>query len=564
MSTPIPPAGSGIATQTGSSVTSASGAGGANSGNVSGGTAGSVPNPPPAIATALQQLGSTITGTLTARSDAQITLNTPQGPVQVALSAPLPASVPSGATLILQVADLGPPLQVLVQQPPAKTAPAGTAAGTVGGGKLHTPGAPIIGAAASGSGKAAVQTLAGTPITTSLTQGATLAATVSGGSFSLPSGTSPATTATTAGGGTSAPPASTPAATAPPAPSVTGQAAATRSAPTGGAPTPGVNPAVAASVAAPASGASILPKNAYLPVRILALQLPTVAQSTLTPPGPLSFVGTVTGTTVDGQTVVSTPNGLLTLGTRTAAPVGTQLLLEVAGRASIPQSATPTLPHGMAPSFEALRQAIDALQIATPAAAQNIVQQLIPQPGPQMGLAMVFFLQALRGGALDRWLGQDGMRALKRAAGSGALEQEFASMRGRARDGAGADWRLFHLPVLTADDIEPLRLYVKDRKSDAGDDPEKEKPGQRFVIEANFSRLGPFQFDGLVREKQLTLMIRTMQPVSQEMRADIQSLFTTALESLGLTGSVGYHVVKAFDLVPVGDDPAERSSGVTV
>ncbi|MEQ9491087.1 MAG: hypothetical protein RIM72_19075 [Alphaproteobacteria bacterium] len=563
MSTPIPPAGSGIATQTGSSVTAASGASGANSGNVSGGTAGSIPNPPPAIATALQQLGSTITGTLAVRSDAQITLNTPQGPVQVALSAPLPAAVPSGATLILQVADLGPPLQVLVQQPPAKSAPAGTAAGTIAGGKLHTPGAPGIGAAASGAGKATAQTLAGTPVTTSLTQGATIAATVSGASFSLPSGTAQATATTTAGGSPAAQSAAASAAT--PSPSAAGQAAPTsRSAPPGGTATPAANPATTASAAAPASGASLLPKNAYLPVRVLALQLPTAAQSPLTPSGPLSFIGTVTGATVDGQTVVSTPNGLLTLGTRSAAPIGTQLLLEVAGRASVPQSATPALPHGMAPSFEALRQAIDALQIATPAVAQNIVQQLIPQPGPQMGLAMVFFLQALRGGALDRWLGQDGMRALKRAAGSGALEQEFASMRGRARDGAGADWRLFHLPVLTADDIEPLRLYIKDRKSDADDDPEKEKPGQRFVIEANFSRLGPFQFDGLVREKQLTLMIRTMQPVSREMRADIQSLFTTALESLGLTGSVGYHVVKAFDLVPIGDDPADRSSGVTV
>ncbi len=219
----------------------------------------------------------------------------------------------------------------------------------------------------------------------------------------------------------------------------------------------------------------------------------------------------------------------------------------------------------MAPTYEALRQAIDALQAAAPAATQSVVLQLVPQPGPQMGLAMVFFLQALRGGALDRWLGQDGMRALKRtAAGSGALEQEFASLKGRAKDGAGADWRLFHLPVLTPDDIEPLRLYVKDRNADDEDRPDKEKQGQRFVIEANFSRLGPYQFDGLVREKQLTLMIRTMQPVSQEMRADIQSLFTSTLQALGLTGSVGYHVVKAFDLVPASDDPAERSSGVTV
>lgn len=219
----------------------------------------------------------------------------------------------------------------------------------------------------------------------------------------------------------------------------------------------------------------------------------------------------------------------------------------------------------MTPTFEALRQAIDALQIAAPAATQNILQQLIPQPGPQMGISIVFLLQALRGGVLDRWLGQDGLRALKRASGgSSPLEQEFSSLQGRAKDGAGADWRLFHLPVTTNDDIEPLRLYLKDQPPDPDEEAEKEKPGQRFVIEANFTRLGPYQFDGLVREKHLTLMIRTIEPVAQDMRADIQSLYTTALESLGLTGSVGYHVVKVFDLVPVGDDPSVRASGVTV
>ena len=120
------------------------------------------------------------------------------------------------------------------------------------------------------------------------------------------------------------------------------------------------------------------------------------------------------------------------------------------------------------------------------------------------------------------------------------------------------------MPVATNDDIEPLRLYLKDRPPESENDPEQEKPGQRFVIEANFTRLGPYQFDGMVRDKHLTLMIRTMKPVDQAMRADMQALYTTALEALGLTGSIGYHVVKAFDLTPVGSDPDARTSGVTV
>lgn len=562
MSTPIPPTGSGIAPQASTSVAAATGASGANSGNVSGGaggTTGSIPSPPPSVAVLLQQVGSTVTGTLAARTPGQIVLNTPQGPVQVSTPTPLPASIQINTTLLLQVTDTGPPLQVLIQQPTGSgTGGGGNPAGTTTGVLLAAQqGSATASAAPTSAVKTSTPTLAGTPVTTTLTQGATIAATVSGASFTLPTAANPAPSP--AGATAPLPPATagaTPSATAPAQSSTAGPPASSSAA----------TPAAGTITAnAPAAGPGALPKNAYLPVRVLALQLPTTGQIPLAASGPLSFIGTVTGATVDGQTIVSTQNGSLTLATRSAAPVGTQILLEAAGRATIPQSTSRVLPHGMTPTFEALRQAMDALQIAAPAATQTILQQLIPQPGPQMGISIVFLLQALRGGVLDRWLGQDGLRALKRAAGgSGPLEQEFSSLRGRAKDGAGADWRLFHLPLTTADDIEPLRLYLKDQPPDTDEDAEKEKPGQRFVIEANFTRLGPYQFDGLVRDKHLTLMIRTVEPVAQDMRADIQSLYNTALESLGLTGSVGYHVVKAFDLVPVGDDPSIRASGVTV
>ena len=444
MSTPIPPSGSGIATQASTTVTATAGASGTNSGNVSGGsggTAGSIPAPPPSVVTLLQQIGSTITGTLTARAPGQITLSTPQGPVQVSIPTPLPASIPANATLLLQVTDTGPPLQVLIQQPvtPSGGGPAGAQTGPAPGSTTGTLLAAQAGASAAGKTPPAAPppTLSGTPVTTTLTQGATIAATVSGASFTPPSAQAPVASAAPSPAAASI--ASAPTGTGTPA---AGTGAANPSAPAGtanpsapaGAGNPSA-PAGATNPSAPAAGPGALPKNAYLPVRVLGLQLPSAPPLPATLSTPLSFFGTVTGATVDGQTIVTTPNGLLTLATRSAAPIGTRVLLEAAGKPTLPPASSRSLPQGMTPTFEALRHAIEALQVATPNVPQTILQQLIPQPGPQMGIAIVFFLQALRGGALDRWLGQDGLRALKRTAGgSGPLEQEFSSP---ARPGQG-------------------------------------------------------------------------------------------------------------------------------
>ena len=78
--------------------------------------------------------------------------------------------------------------------------------------------------------------------------------------------------------------------------------------------------------------------------------------------------------------------------------------------------------------------------------------------------------------------------------------------------------------------------------------------GQRFIIEVNFTRLGPFQFDNLVDKKHIDLMIRTHSALPQDMRRDIQALFADTVTALGMTGQVGYHVVKSFDLNAVGNE----------
>ena len=184
-----------------------------------------------------------------------------------------------------------------------------------------------------------------------------------------------------------------------------------------------------------------------------------------------------------------------------------------------------------------------------------------------MAPGLLFLLQALRIGGAPRWLGPQTARTVDqlRRGTVDRLDRELASLRGRAVDGAGGEWRTYQLPVLADGAVEALRLYTRDRDGGAPGGDEDDRPqGQRFVIEINFTRLGPYQFDTLVRDKHLDLMVRTHRTVPDDMRRGLHEVFAKTVEALGLTGTVGYHVVKAFDLRAEPSPSGTETLGVSV
>ena len=74
----------------------------------------------------------------------------------------------------------------------------------------------------------------------------------------------------------------------------------------------------------------------------------------------------------------------------------------------------------------------------------------------------------------------------------------------------------------------------------------------------DFSKLGAFQFDGFVRQKQFDLIIRTHQDLGSTIHNDINRIFTDTLSALDFSGHVGFHTTPKFDLQPseivFGDD----------
>lgn len=281
------------------------------------------------------------------------------------------------------------------------------------------------------------------------------------------------------------------------------------------------------------------------------------------------LIGDVIGSTASGAALVRTPAGHFSVpvGSR-PVPVGTSLVLEFLAEPSPPATGgTAAAGHGTARGggspFQALQEAIALLQQADPGAAQQVAQSLIPTAGPQLGTALLFLLQAVRFGGAPRWMGGDAVKTLDRARRGSVdrLNRDFGAMRGKAVDSAGGEWRSYQLPVSVGGEIEALKLYLRDREAQGQEsEKQKTKAGQRFIIEVNFTRLGPFQFDNIVDRKHVDLMIRTHSTLPADMRREIQSLFADTVTALGLTGQVGYHVVKSFDLSPAAPNGQEGAS----
>jgi hypothetical protein len=263
--------------------------------------------------------------------------------------------------------------------------------------------------------------------------------------------------------------------------------------------------------------------------------------------GAVSFGATVLGSTIAGQPIVETPLGLFTLGAKVALPEGTQLQLRVmtppGATATGQASGQPATLMELSHRWAALDEALATLRAFDPQAAQAVLDQTIAKPGPQLAGGLAFFLVALRGGGdLKRWLGESSVQALEKS-GRGKLVQRLSEeFREMARAGAQdstkvGEWRPMFMPVFDGEGIRQLRLFVhRDANENDSDQPE----GKRFLVDADFTRLGQFQLDGLVAGKKFDLAVRTKAALPDEIRKNINAIFTRSLDAAGFAGKLRF------------------------
>ncbi|MBP5856114.1 hypothetical protein KAJ83_03775 [Marivibrio halodurans] len=519
--------------------------------------------------------GGELTGRVSATGgEGRLQITTPHGTLTLQTS----SNLPPGTPVTLQMTSLGPPAQLAITPQVRPGAQAG-AAGARTGPAAPSPPLPTLTATIStatqttsqATGQTTGPTMGQAPASPQGAQGSNTAATptASGHTQATTAGAAVRTTLTT---GTVL------------QATVTGGAGTTAQANAGGGNTVGtVTPA---GLQATFANGQALPAGTGLAVRLVAVSPQGQAGTAPPPPtlnpasGALQFTGTVTGQNAAGQTMVATSAGTLTVATGGAPPPGTQLTLELAGDLrpplmGAPGSAGSTSATRFAGVEEALRllagttgQAGGGAQASSQQALQ-MLQNVLPQQNAQMAPAMLFFLSALRSGGLDRLIGADRTNAIDRLQ-KGLGERIEGDLRGaasgRARDGAGGEWRALSLPMLNDGELERIRLYMRDRRGgedEAAGDGERGPRATRFILEASFTRLGQMQFDGLVRDKSFDLVVRTHQPFQEDLRDGIRGIFTDQLSAHGWAGSVTYQVVRAFDVVPIDSD-TDAENGVTV
>lgn len=376
--------------------------------------------------------------------------------------------------------------------------------------------------------------------------------------------------------------------TATPPPGVAPPAGAAPQPTSGPQPTPGSTsvPTAAPATASPSTAATTTPQSTSalpapgntLSVRVVQVVPPAdpatasaafQAKVESGPAGTLRVTGQVIGTTPQGQPLVDTALGRVSLALTSDLPPGTRLLLEVPTSAlatsSLAAGRTDVLePTQLAYRWPGLELALDLLRGVDAPLAEALVSgqgnaPALPSPGPRLTSSMLFFLTALNGGDPAEWLsglaGGQLARSLEERNRSPLLRQlagELGQM-GRLTESSG-DWRMLAIPFADGQQVHPLRLFLR-RDQQGSDDPEREREtATRFVLEVELTRLGDLQMDGLVRRNRFDLILRSRRPLAPIMQRDIGAIFQAANEAAGVDGQVVFQSSSDWRPMPVGDD----------
>ena len=555
--------------------------------------------------------GTVITGTVLSRdAQGQVLLQTDSGVVAFKTAALLTV----GSQVSLQIQAVGSQLQAVILS--------ALAAGAKGTAATLTPGR-----SPAGSGTAAAAPA--TTIAPSVSAGAVVTATVigpSGGPVPATTSGPPAAAAQPPSGGApgSAAQAAAPAASrttlagASPLPSTPGPAApGATAAPTTpsalvaqqspAASPPGVSAAVARYAAAPGTvtTGSTPPAPAPTPAASTPSAAgtspgnanPTTPQGHANPPslqpaasgttlqirlggagapatqGSTPVTGTLVAHTANGQTLIDTPVGRLTLslpGGIGRPPLGSSIALEIlsgGGPAAANSLAAATggakpLPT-LGQDWPTLKTAIAALASIDPSFARQIVDNALPRLGTPRFLSQLLGQLLTGGGPADSrtLLGDTALALLQRAGRHdvlAALDRELQEMN--RLNSSASDWRVMFLPLADPNELRQLRVYTRKKKGDK--DKGRERSG-RFVVEVEFDEYGPLQIDGLVQKPRIDLIVRSHVEFAPGMQAGIAEVFGRTCDASGLIGKIFFHASPQFPVSPM-DEITQAGPGLSV
>ncbi|MBL4907062.1 MAG: hypothetical protein JKX94_06385, partial [Sneathiella sp.] len=300
----------------------------------------------------------------------------------------------------------------------------------------------------------------------------------------------------------------------------------------------------------------------------LALIVSTPSESEPTPKSGIATTGTVIG--LSGASKSSTGTSMTTLHVQTVAfgsisyvstsppQVGSHLsFLALEDLQQFPLSTLPpgsnafkTSPIPIMAEWENLRDAMNVLLAKYPAQALSILNQRIPSANSQLGASLLFFLSAMNGGGLDKWLGQDFRSSLENAGRHGMLanlDDDFATLARINSDPGGNDWKNLTFPFYDGAILRQIKIFYRQRNKN----PQKsDEESTRFVIELDLSKSGPAQLDGLFNKQHFDLVFRSQQVLPDDLKQHVLSIFHDNLEITGIQGKLVFQRTIPFPVHP--------------
>jgi hypothetical protein len=291
------------------------------------------------------------------------------------------------------------------------------------------------------------------------------------------------------------------------------------------------------------------------------------------PAGATPVTGIIVAHAANGQTVIDTPVGRLSVSLPPGAgqqPPGSTFTLEIvsvgsgtaaAGVLPAPGSGAKALPT-LGNDWPTLKAAISALTTVDPSFARQLVDIALPRFGTPRFLSQLLG-QLVSGGPADaRTLLGDTAHALLERAGRGdvltRLDAELQEMN--RLNSSSSDWRVVFLPLADPNELRQLRVYTRKKKGDKGKG--KERSG-RFIVEADFEAYGPLQLDGLVQKPRIDLIVRSHVEFPPSMQAGIAEVFGRTCDASGLIGKIFFHAAPHFPVSPL-DEMAQAGPGLSV
>jgi hypothetical protein len=311
------------------------------------------------------------------------------------------------------------------------------------------------------------------------------------------------------------------------------------------------------------------------------------AAQTILPTGTV-VSGTITGQTPQGQPILTLsaapliptntrqpaqplpPGSQVALDLPEPLPLGSKLTLQL-GAAGQPAAllalelpAASQRAHTLSQlgtQWPGLQHALQALQSASPAAAQTLLQRL-----PQLAnllpglLGMLASLRQAKESATDPAL-TESLGPLLKALGVD-LTPDLTALQQLTQRQEDTPWRGLVFPYQEHPGDQPRQGGFFWRREGEDEDP-RSPTATRFVVELSLSQQGPVQLDGLLTYPALWLKLRQTVPASTAYVQGLQSVVANALSAHGLNGGIAVDVLAANTGFPVNPRAELLSDGVT-